>query len=470
VTPFPEVVSPPDGAAVGLSPPSRRHGIPAVLGGDLPVPLADGRTVTYANLDYAATAPCLAVVAEAVSELLPWYASVHRGAGAASRRCTREYEQARETIADFLDARADDHVIFTRNTTDALNLLARALPAGTTVIGWDGEHHANLLPWSRMIRLPVPADPAEAAGQLTAALASRAGPALVTVTGASNVTGEIWPIAELAEVAHAHGARLAVDAAQLAPHRPVSLSVSGIDYLAMSGHKAYAPFGAGVLAGRADWLDAAPPYLAGGGATAYVGAAGDVRWHAGPARHEAGTPNLIGSVALATACAQLAAADRPALEAAEHELLTRLRAGLAELPGVQELRMFSPAHDRVGIVTFVVAGREAADVSAHLAAAHGIGVRDGQFCAHPLARRLLAEARDRAGQEHGENAIRTSQPHGENAIRASQPHGENAIRARQPHGENAIRASIGIGSTVEHIERLLRGVAELTAPDRPAAG
>jgi selenocysteine lyase/cysteine desulfurase len=437
VTAFPEVVSPPDGQAADQSPPRSRHGIPAVLGGDLPVPLADGRTVTYANLDYAATAPCLAVVAEAVSELLPWYASVHRGAGAASRRCTREYEQARETIADFLDARPDDHVIFTRNTTDALNLLARALPAGTTVIGWDGEHHANLLPWSQAMRLPVPADPAEAVGQLQAALTSRAGPALVTVTGASNVTGEIWPIAELAEVAHALGARLAVDAAQLAPHRPVSLRALGIDYLAMSGHKAYAPFGAGVLAGRPDWLDAAPPYLAGGGATAHVGAPGDVRWHAGPARHEAGTPNLIGTVALATACAQLAVSDRPALEAAEHGLLTRLRAGLAELPGVQELRMFGPAHDRVGIVTFAVAGREAADVSAHLAAAHGIGVRDGQFCAHPLARRLLAEAGDRAGR---------------------------------PLGENAVRASIGIGSTAEHVDRLLLGVAELTGPNDPTAG
>jgi selenocysteine lyase/cysteine desulfurase len=407
-----------------------------VLGGDLPVPLADGRTVTYANLDYAATAPCLAVVAESVSELLPWYASVHRGAGAASRRCTREYEQARESIADFLDVRPDDHVIFTRNTTDALNLLARALPAGTTVVGWDGEHHANLLPWEHALRLPVPSDPAEVTGQLAGALAGLHGPALVTVTGASNVTGEIWPIAELADVAHAHGARLAVDAAQLAPHRPVSMATSGVDYVAMSGHKAYAPFGTGVLAGRADWLDAAQPYLAGGGATAYVGDPGMVRWHAGSARHEAGTPNLIGAVALATACAQLAAADRPAMEAAEHELLTRMRAGLAELPGVQELCTFGQEHDRVGIVTFAMAGREAAEVSAHLGAAHGIGVRDGQFCAHPLARRLLAEASERAGQ---------------------------------PLGENAVRASIGIGSTAEHVDRLITGVAELTRPDSTPA-
>ncbi|MFZ0047892.1 MAG: aminotransferase class V-fold PLP-dependent enzyme [Streptosporangiaceae bacterium] len=405
---------------------------PEVLGSDLKVTLADGRVVSYANLDYAATAPCLAAVASAVNDLLPWYASVHRGAGAASRRCTREYEQARETIADFLGARPDDCVIFTRNTTDALNLLARALPAGTMVYGWDGEHHANLLPWARVTRLPVPAAPGDAVTQLRDALAAAGdtGPALVTVTGASNVTGEIWPIAELAEVAHAHGARLAVDAAQLAPHRQISLTDSGVDYLAMSGHKTYAPFGAGVLAGPADWLDDAAPYLAGGGATAYVGDTFDVRWATGPARHEAGTPNLLGAVALATACATLAAANRPALEAAEQALVRRLRDGLAGLAGVEELRTFGPEHDRVGIVTFAMTGFEAIDVSAYLAAEHGIGVRDGQFCAHPLARRLLAGASERAGQ---------------------------------PLGDYAVRASLGLGTTTEHVDRLITGVTELAS-------
>jgi len=405
---------------------------PEVLGGDLKVTLGDGRVVSYANLDYAATAPCLAPVAAAVNELLPWHASVHRGAGAASRRCTREYEQARETIADFFGARPDDHVIFTRNTTDALNLLARALPPGTTVFGWDGEHHANLLPWASVVRLPVPTDAADAGPQLAEALASHrgGGPALVTVTGASNVTGEIWPLAELTAVAHEAGARIAVDAAQLAPHRLISLADSGIDYLALSGHKMYAPFGAGVLAGRADWLDDALPYLAGGGATAHVSDAFDVRWNTGPARHEAGTPNLLGAVALATACATLGDADRDALEQAEQSLVRRIRTGLAELSGVEELRTFEQAHDRVGIVAFAVAGMDAASVSAYLAAQHGIGVRDGQFCAHPLARRLLGQASARAGR---------------------------------PLGDYAVRASLGIGTTTEHVERLITGITELAA-------
>ncbi|MFI7603768.1 aminotransferase class V-fold PLP-dependent enzyme [Micromonospora sp. NPDC049366] len=388
------------------------------------------------NLDYAATAPCARVAADAVTALLPWYASVHRGAGALSRRCTLAYERARQTIGDFFGARTDDHVIFTRNTTDALNLLGRALPAGTTVVTFAGEHHANLLPWPRgSVRLPVPADPGEAVRALDAALgelrrAANPGlPVLVAVTGASNVTGELWPVADLARVAHRHRARIAVDAAQLAPHAPVDLLALDVDYLAVSGHKLYAPFGAGVLIGRADWLDAAPPYLAGGGATVRVGAAThDVTWNVGPARHEGGTPNLLGAVALAAVCDALAGADRDALHAREQRLLARLREGLAALPHVVELRTFGPEAPRVGIVSFVVAGRDSADVAAELAA-RSIGVRDGLFCAHPLARRLLGEAAARSG--------------------------------RRDLPPTALRASIGLGSTEEHVDRLVAALAAL---------
>jgi selenocysteine lyase/cysteine desulfurase len=228
------------------------------------VKLSDGRSVDFANLDIAATAPCLRVVADAVAELLPFYGSVHRGAGALSERCTREYEQARETVADVLGHGPGDTVIFTRNTTDAFNLLARAVPAGTTVVTFDAEHHANLLPWRDTVRLAAPRSPAEAIEALRDCLSGlNRSNVLVSVTAASNVTGEVWPVARLAAVAHGFGARIAVDAAQLAPHAPGRLAGLGADYIAFSGHKLYAPFGAGVLAGRADWLDAAEPYLAG---------------------------------------------------------------------------------------------------------------------------------------------------------------------------------------------------------------
>lgn len=402
---------------------------PAVAGAGLSVPLVTGGRVDYANLDHAASAPCLDEVRAAVDELLPWYASVHRGAGFASQVCTRAYEQARDSVRRFVGAAASDSVVFTRNTTDSLNLLARALPAGTSVVVFDSEHHAALLPWpeSRVRRLPAPASPAEAVLAVDDALAAcPTGPRLVVVTGASNVTGEVWPVARLAEVAHRRGARLAVDAAQLAPHRPIDLRALGADYLAFSGHKLYAPFGAGVLVGRADWLRAARPYLRGGGATARVTDQGDhlgVVWSADPEdRHEAGSPNTVGAHAIAVACAALGR-HWPAILTHERELLTRLRAGLATVPGLRELSVFGRDADRVGVVSLVVDGHDAGLLAAALSAEHGIGVRDGAFCAHVLTERLTRRA--------------------------------GSADAR------AIRVSVGLGTTVEHVDRLVAALRSL---------
>src|SRR4051812_24987623 len=218
-----------------------------IVGDDLKTELPSGETVRFAHLDYAASAPCAEAAAQTVAELLPRHGSVHRGTGVRSQTSTVAYELARDVVAEFTGARPGDQVIFTRNTTDALNLLARALPAGTTTVLFDGEHHANLLPWPNPLRLPTPSSADEAVAALEAALTATPGPAVLTVTGASNVTGELWPVRRLAEVAHRHGARVIVDAAQLAPHRPVDLAELGADYLAFSGHKLYAPFGAGVL-------------------------------------------------------------------------------------------------------------------------------------------------------------------------------------------------------------------------------
>ena len=162
-----------------------------------------------------------------------------------------------------------------------------------------------------MTCLDAPRTPDEAVATLERALAARDphGPALVCVTGASNVTGELWPVRELAAAAHAHGARIVLDAAQLAPHHPVSVRDLDVDWVAFSGHKLYAPFGSGVLAGRCDWLRAAEPYLAGGGASRTVRRSADggldVTWHEGAARHEAGSPNVIGAHAVASACKAL---------------------------------------------------------------------------------------------------------------------------------------------------------------------
>jgi selenocysteine lyase/cysteine desulfurase len=435
----------------------------ALLDADLRVPLVTGGEIGYANFDYAASAPCAVAAADAVAELLPRYASVHRGAGLPSQACTAAYEEARRSVARFLGCRPEapgpgrrsrvpgvthqgsrdlrshasresgppeaDTVLFTRNTTDSTNLLAHALPADATVVVFDAEHHATLLPWRRAIRLPVPDSAGAAVRAVAAALHElrrdgNGAPILVAVTGASNVTGELWPVAEIVTVARRYGARVFLDAAQLAPHRELDVAALGVDYVALSGHKLYAPFGTGVLAGRADWLAAAPPYLAGGGATALVGdATNDVRWATGPARHEAGSPNVLGAVALAAVCDALAAADRTALAAREQRLTTRLLDGLAAIDGVATLDLFGAGAPRVGIAAFAIPGLDSDLLAAALSAEHGIGVRDGLFCAHPLTRRLLRTT-----------GLRT-----------------------------AVRASIGLGTTDEHVSRLLSAVAALAA-------
>jgi selenocysteine lyase/cysteine desulfurase len=404
-----------------------------VVGAGLDVPLVTGGSAAYVNLDYAASTPALRAVADRVTELLPLYSSVHRGAGYASAVCTSAYEAARQTLASFTGAREDDVVIFTRNTTDALNLLASAVPG--PVVHLDIEHHANLLPWQARGGRVVGARAtlAETLEAVRDELARRPA-ALLAVTGASNVTGECLPLGELAGLAHASGARIAVDGAQLVPHRRVDLAAAGIDYLAFSGHKIYAPFGAGVLVGRRDWLDAAPPYLAGGGAVRQV-RLDATDWAASPARHEGGTPNVIGAVALAAACRFVDSLPAGAVEAHEGFLVDRLVTGLASVDGVRTLRLWpggadrtDPGRigpDRIGVVTFTVDGWPAQHVAQYLSAEHGIGVRDGRFCAHPLLARLTPAS---------------------------------AV----PDGA-AVRASLGLGSRAADVDRLVAALSALRA-------
>jgi len=410
--------------------------LPLVGAGTL-VPLVDGRELPYANLDVAASAPALQAVADRVNGVLPLYASVHRGAGYLSQVSTALYETARRTIGDFVGSRDDDVTIITRNTTDSLNLLAGCVPADAVsgepgrVLVLDVEHHANLLPWQRGADTTVitggptvAATIAELESELDDAAATGNPYALVALTGASNVTGEALPVAAVATAAHAAGARIVVDGAQLVPHRRFSLAETGVDYVAFSGHKTYAPFGAGALVGRRDWLDVGTPYLAGGGAVRRV-RVGDTDWHDGPARHEAGSPNVLGAVALAAACEALADLDPAEVRSHEGALRARLVAGLEATARVEVVRAWSDAVDPVGVVTFTVSGYDPGLVAAYLSAEHGIGVRDGRFCAHPLLGRLGFDA-------------------------------------------GAVRASVGVGTAGSEVERLIAAVHQLVS-DGPQA-
>jgi len=396
---------------------------------NLGVPTLHRTVVDYANFDHAASTPALESVKAAVDIALRTYSSVHRGNGYASRITSGWYEQARAEVHDFVGAREDDLVIFTRNSTDSLNLLARSLPRRTTTFVFESEHHAALLAWdpARTVRIPVPDSAQDALLLLESALrdcvATTDGPRLVVIAGASNVTGELWPIESIVRIAKAYGARVALDAAQLAPHKKVDIEALGVDYVAFSGHKLYAPFGAGVLAGRADWLDDAPPYLRGGGATEKVTGTETV-WSKGAARHEAGSPNVIGAIAIAAACSAFTS-HREAIEAHETDLAARLRDGLAAIDGVTTYSIFGPSHERVGVATFTVDGLESSLVSAVLSAEYGIGIRDGKFCAHLLVDALLGDA-------SGDEPV-----------------------------ETAVRASVGLANTAEHVTRLLGAIATL---------
>jgi len=335
--------------------------------------------------------------------------------------------------------------VFTRNTTDAINLFSRILPADASVFVFETEHHANLLPWRlhRTTYLAAPTGPDEALGTLRAALAEASiapgDPALVTVTGASNVTGEVWPVAEMAELAHRFGARILVDAAQLAPHAPLDMEAAGIDYVALSGHKLYAPYGAGALIGRSDWLGRGDPFLMGGGAVRFV-TIEEVLWAELPDRQEAGSPNVVGAVAFGIACATLSDIGMEALSAKEHAVRVRARERLSAVPGLQLYTLWDDALPHIGVLTFNLAGYEHSLLATILSAEHGIGVRHGCFCAHPMMLRIL-----RVSGESAED------------LRARMRRGEH------PRLPGAVRMSTCVDTTTDDVDRLAAALEEIAA-------
>ena len=372
-----------------------------IVGLDTSVPLLDGRAGPAINLDNAATTPALRPALDAVERLLAVYGSVHRGAGFKSQLTSSAVDQARQIVERFVGADPQQHiVIFTRNTTEALNLLAHRLDLqpDDLVITTELEHHANDLPWramARTLRVGCDAQGNLLESELIELLRGHAGRVkLVTLTGGSNVTGAAPDVHRLAELAHAHGAQIAVDAAQLAAHRPIDMGAlddpAHLDYVALSGHKLYAPFGAGALIGRRDTFEHGEPLLAGGGAVRRI-TAQTIEWAAAPAREEAGTPNAVGIVALAAALGALDAFGLQQIAEREAELTAYTLERLRTIP---RLRVFGDAdperaHARLGVIPFAIDGYDPHLVAAILGYEHGIAVRSGSFCAQPYVARLI---------------------------------------------------------------------------------
>jgi cysteine desulfurase / selenocysteine lyase len=332
------------------------------------------------------------------------HSNVHRGSHTLSAEATAAYEGARATVADHIGAADRREVVFVRNATEAINLVARAwgganLRAGDRILLTEMEHHSNVVPWQLL---------AEAAGaeidwapvtddglldlESFASLLER-GPKLVAVAHVSNVLGTENPLAEISRLAHDAGAVVLADGAQAAPKMPLDVAELGVDYYALTGHKAYAPTGIGALWGRLELLDAMPPFLGGGSMIRKVTKEGTTYADV-PARFEAGTPAISQAIGLAAAFRWLDALGMDAALAHEREVADYALGRVAEVPG---LRVFGPppSPERVGPVSFELEGVHAHDV-AEILDRHGVAVRAGHHCAQPLMDRFGITATARA--------------------------------------------------------------------------
>lgn len=374
-----------------------------IVGVERKVPLHDGRQVTYVNFDNAATTPPLESVLKCSQMFLEWYGSVHRGSGLKAQISTHAFERCREVVADFIGADLNCHtVIFTQNATHALNKLALHLAPtpDQVVLTTIMEHHSNMLPWRKLgcevyyVRVH-PENGTLDMLDYEAKLRQYAGRiAVVTVSGASNVTGVIPPIRRIARLAHEAGAPVAVDATQLIPHRHFKMGAPDdperIDFIAFSGHKMYAPFGAGVLAGpKTAFEDSDPDYV--GGGTVHAVTMDAVHWAPLPEKEEAGTPNVLGCLAIGCVIKVLESIGMDNLAEHERALTRRALGKLRRIDGLTLYGLADPEvrEDRLAVIPMNARNYTHGQLAAMLGHEWGIGVRNGCFCAQPYVRELL---------------------------------------------------------------------------------
>jgi cysteine desulfurase/selenocysteine lyase len=354
-------------------------------------------------LDSASSAQKPQAVIDAVAGLYAGgYANIHRGLYELAARADAAFEGARETVRRFLGAPRHDEVVFTRGTTDAINLVARShlrprLSAGDEVVVTELEHHSNIVPWQIVCEeagARVRAAPIDGRGDVDLdAFAGMLGEhtRMVAVAHVSNVLGTVVPVAAIARLAHERGAAVLVDGAQAAPHLPLDVGALGCDFYCFSSHKLYGPTGIGVLWGRHELLAAMPPAQGGGDMIRRVSFAGTT-FADPPARFAAGTPHIAGAAGLAAAIDYLGSHDPAARAAHEEKLLAHALERLSEVPG---LTVVGAPRERVGAISFTLEGVHPHDVAQSLAA-EGIAVRAGHHCAQPLMERLGVPATTRA--------------------------------------------------------------------------
>lgn len=360
-----------------------------------------GKPLVY--LDNGATTQKPRAVVEAITE--EYYsvnANVHRGVHFLSQRATELHEASRETVRRFINARSTNEIVFTRGTTESINLLAYSygeacLKAGDEVLLSTMEHHSNIVPWQLLQArkgIVLKVIPMNDRGELLLdayreLFTERT--RLVCVAHVSNVLGTVNPVKEMIRTAHSHGVPVLVDGAQSIPHMPVDVQDLDADFYVFSGHKVYGPTGVGVLYGKEDWLDRLPPYQGGGEMIQHVSFE-RTTFNELPFKFEAGTPDYIGTTALARALDYVTALGMDRIAAHEHDLTTYAMERLRQVPG---MRIFGEAAEKGSVISFLVGNIHHFDMGTLLDRL-GIAVRTGHHCAQPLMQRLGIEGTVRA--------------------------------------------------------------------------
>jgi cysteine desulfurase/selenocysteine lyase len=378
----------------------------AALRADFPVfdaPTRTGKRLVY--LDAAASAPKPRAVIEALTDMYSHhYANVHRGIYELSEDATSRFEGARRTLAAFIGAPSEREVVFVRNATEAINLVAYSwgrtnVGKGDRVVTTQLEHHANIVPWQQLTSevgatldyVAITDDGRLDMDDLRAKL--KGGPKLLAVALVSNALGTINPVAEIVALAHEAGALVLVDAAQACPHMPVDVTALDCDFLALSGHKMLGPSGIGALWGRRELLDAMPPFMTGGSMIIRVTLEG-AEWNEVPAKFEAGTPAIVEAIGLAAAIDYLNALGMPAVREHERYLFEAAWGALGEIPGVRRLGPADPDL-HAAVISFLIEGIHPHDV-ATVFDHEGVAVRAGHHCAQPVMLRYDVPATTRA--------------------------------------------------------------------------
>jgi cysteine desulfurase/selenocysteine lyase len=355
--------------------------------------LINGHPLVYLDSGASSQKPVAVIEAER-QYYLHSHANIHRGVYVLSEEATLAYEQAHEQVGQFINA-AWDEVIFTKNTTESLNLVAYAwglnhLQAGDEVVATVMEHHSNIVPWQQIARRTgatvryIGITPQGHLDMEQAAALIGPRTKLVSVTHVSNVLGTVNPVAELGQMAHAQGALFCVDGAQSIPHMPVDVQAIDCDFFAFSGHKMCGPTGIGGLYGKRELLERMEPFLFGGDMINEVSLEGST-WNDLPWKFEAGTPPIAEGIGLGVAVQYLQGLGMQAVQAYEHHLV---REAMAHLSAAPDIDIYGPAaEERGGVIAFNMAGVHAHDVASILDQ-YGVAIRAGHHCAMPLMREL----------------------------------------------------------------------------------